>query len=257
MEKKFNKTKTIKKYFGDVIREEGFEYSGADALTWNFFREREGIRQEVILMQHRFFSNQIKLIFYTGVIGWGDVELRDFLEEYRDKEFWEYGSEQELAGILQEFTEIVMKHGLDMLERMLTPKDPIYVTPEMEQCLYESYESLAPRVCLKYGFHQTGAEGIRDILQRIYQNKDKEFEEVKEFLIEMAVLFTNIFKDELGGRLVRGHNVCHLSDIGPTKGSVWPLGEVFGAWMDYRNGESYENEESLMLILYRQMKAAY
>lgn len=205
--KKIKKTKTIKQYFGDVIKEEGFEYSGADALTWNFFREREGIRQEIILMQHRFFPNQIKLIFYTGVIGWGDVEPRDFLEEYRSKEFWEYESEQELAGILQEFTEIVRKYGLDMLERMLTPKDPIYVTPEMHQCLYESYESLVPSVCLKYDFHQTGVEGIKDIMQRIYQTKDKEFEEVKEFLIEMAVLFTKIFQDELGGWLEHANKI--------------------------------------------------
>ena len=257
MEKKFKKTKVIKQYFGDVIKEEGFTYAGADALGWGFFRERKGIRQEVILMQHRFFPNQIKLIFSTGVIGWGDVEPRDFLEEYKHKEYWEYGSEEELAGILQEFAGIVRDHGLDMLERMLTPKDPMYVTPEMNQCLYESYESLIPKVCQKYGFDKTGKEGIKVILERLYENRDKEFEEAKGFLIEMAALYTKVLKDELGGRLVLDRNICDLRDIGPTKGSSWTLGEVFAEWMDYRNGKSHENEEGLMLAVYRQMKAAY
>ena len=45
MAKKFNKTKLIKKYFGDVIKEYGFEYGGADAWTWNFFRLKENVKQ--------------------------------------------------------------------------------------------------------------------------------------------------------------------------------------------------------------------
>ena len=257
MEKKFKKTKVVKQYFGDMIEEEGFTYAGADALGWGFFREREGIRQEVILMQHRFFPNQIKLIFYTGVIGWGDVEPRDFLEEYKHKEYWEYGSEEELAGILQEFAGIVRDHGLDMLERMLTPKDPMYVTPEMNQCLYESYESLIPQVCLKHGFDQTGEEGIKVILERLYENKDREFEEVKGFLIEMAALYTKVLKDELGGRLLLERNICTLDDIGPTKGSEWPLGAVFTEWKVFHDGGGRANEMNLMLVVYRQMKAAY
>lgn len=66
---KLNKTKIIKKYFGEVIKEEGFEYSHADAWTWNFFRKKANVKQEIILMRNRVFSNQIKLIFATGVYG--------------------------------------------------------------------------------------------------------------------------------------------------------------------------------------------
>lgn len=257
MIKKFNKTKMIKKYFGDVIKEEGFEYSGADAWTWNFFRKKENVKQEIIIMRHRFFSNQIKLIFFTGVYGWGDQEPRDFVEQYKHKEFWEYNSEEEFITILQEFAEIVKKHGLDMLERMSTPKDSIYPTLEMNQCLFESYESLVAKVCLKYNFHKTGEEGLKDISMRLYQNKDKEFEEVKEFLIEMAVLYIKIIKDDLGGSLMFKNDMCMLGNIGVNKLLALPLADVLSIWKYFHNGGSNVNEDNVMLIGYRQWRAVY
>lgn len=148
------------------------------------------------------------------------------------------------------------KNDLDMSERMRSPKEPIYPTPEMEQCLYESFEALA-RVCLKYDFDKTGLEGIKDIEKRLYENKGKEFEEVKEFLIEMSVLYIKILKDELGGNLVFVNNSCILDNIEGKIRKVFPLVPVFAEWMDYRNGESYENEISPMQSIYRQMKEVY
>ena len=40
-------------------------------------------------MRHRFFADQIKLIFFTGVYCWGDQEPRHFIEKYKDKEFFD------------------------------------------------------------------------------------------------------------------------------------------------------------------------
>lgn len=257
MEKKLNKTKIIKKYFGEVIKKEGFEYSHADAWTWNFFRTKENIKQEIILMRNRFFSNQIKLIFATGVYGWGDQEPRFFVEQYRNKEFWEYDSEEELIAVLQEFTEIVKKYGLDMLERMCTPKDPIYPSLEMNQCLFESYESTVADVCLKYNFHKTGEDGINDVCRLIYQNKDKEYEEVKDFLIEMAMLYTKIIREDLGGSLAFEGDKCILRNIGVNKHLGLPLADVLCMWKQFRNGESNDNKNNVILSIYQQMKKVY
>ena len=80
-------------------------------------------------MRHRFFANQIKLIFYTEVYRWGDQEAHDFIEKYKDKEFWIYETE-EYIDILQEFAGIVRDYGLKRLDEMLVPNDPIYATPE-------------------------------------------------------------------------------------------------------------------------------
>lgn len=205
-------------------------------------------------MRNRFFSNQIKLIFCTGVHGWGDQEPRVFVEQYRNKEFWEYDSEEELIAVLQEFTEIVKKYGLDMLERMCTPKGPIYPMLEMNQCLFESYESSVAEVCLKYNFHKTGEDGINDICMLIYQNKDKEFEEVKDFLIEMAVLYIKIVKDDLSGSLMFESDKCILSS-GVNKLDRLPLADVLCMWEIYR-GESNDNR-NVMLLAFRQLKVVY
>lgn len=152
-------------------------------------------------MRHRFFANQIKLIFYTEVYRWGDQEAHDFIEKYKDKEFWIYETEEEFIGILQEFAGIVRDYGLERLDEMLVPSNPIYPTPEMHQYLYENYEPLIAEAGAKYDFEKTGEEGIRNVSRLLYQNKDREFEEVKEFLIAMAAIYLEIFKNDMGERL--------------------------------------------------------
>lgn len=215
MAKRFNKTKLIKKYFGDIIKEYGFEYGGADAWTWNFFRQKENVKQEIIIMRHRFFADQIKLIFFTGVYRWGDQEPHDFIEKYKDKEFWIYETEEEYISILQEFAGIVRDYGLERLEEMLVPSDPIFATPEMHQYLYENYESLIAEADTKYDFGKTGEEGIRNVSSLLYQNKDREFEEAKEFLIDMAAIYLEIFKNDMGERLC-----CQTAHYGRRKPHV-------------------------------------
>ena len=256
MAKKFNKTKLIKKYFGDVIKEYGFEYSGADAWTWNFFRQKEDVKQEIIIMRHRFFADQIKLMFYTGVYRWGDQEPRHFIEKYKDKEFWIYETEEEYISILQEFAGIVRDYGLERLDEMLVPSDPIYPTPEMHQYLYENYESLIAEANIKYDFEKTGEEGARNVSRLLYQNKDREFEEVKEFLIAMAALYIEIIMNDIGGKVVFENKKCILKEIGRHKHQTLPLADVVSIWKYCHKGGQF-NIDNGLIIEYRQMKRVY
>ena len=259
MAKRFNKTKLIKKYFGDVIKEYGFEYSGADAWTWNFFRQKENVKQEIIIMRHRFFADQIKLIFFTGVYRWGDQEPHDFIEKYKDKEFWIYETEEEYIGILQEFAGIVRDYGLERLEEMLVPSDPIFATPEMHQYLYENYEPLIAEADTKYDFEKTGEEGIEKILKLIYQRKNEDFNEVKPFLIEMSALYVKIIINDIGGKLIMEGNKCFLKDIGKNKRFILPMLYSVETWKMYHKTKNTNSKisESILLIKYRQMKEEY
>ena len=253
MAKRFNKTKLIKKYFGDIIKEYGFEYGGADAWTWNFFRQKENVKQEIIIMRHRFFADQIKLIFFTGVYCWGDQEPHDFIEKYKDKEFWIYETEEEYIGILQEFAGIVRDYGLERLEEMLVPSDPIFATPEMHQYLYENYESLIAEADTKYDFGKTGEEGIRNVSSLLYQNKDREFEEAKEFLIDMAAIYLEIFKNDMGGKIVFENEICILEETGiHHRNAVYPLMGIVSKWKGYR--ENLVDGEDFLVITYQQLK---
>lgn len=84
----------------------------------------------------------------------------------------------------------------------------------------------------------------------IYQNKDKEYEVVKDFLIEMAMLYTKIIKDDLGGSLIFEGDKCILRNIGVNKRLRLPLAEVLCMWKIYHNEESNDNKNNVMLSIY-------
>jgi len=259
MAKKIMKTKLIKKYFGDVIREYGFEYICADSLAWKFTRQKEKISQEIYIVQDRFFPNKVGMFFFTGVYGWGTQQPCDFVEKYRHKEYWKYETEEEYIANLQEFAEIVKKYGLDMLEKMCTPKDSIYPTSEMEQYLYESYELLIEEAHKKYDFEKSGEEGIENILKLMYERKNKSFDEVKEFLVEMAALYAEIIINDISGKLIMEKDKCCLGDIGKNKRFIWLLLYSVEEWKEYHNSLIDESKfsESVLLINYRELKKVY
>lgn len=253
---KFSKTKLIKKYFGDAIREYGFEYAGASAWTWDFHRQKGTARQEIIIMRHRYFPDQVKLLFHANGYGWSDQEPRDFAEPYKYKEFWKFESEEEYIAILQEFAEIVKKYGLDMLERMSEPKDPIYPTPEMNRYLYDNYALLVEDMCEKYQFNRTGPEGIEEIRKMLYQNKDMEFEDVKKLLVEIAMLYIKVLKNDIGGSLSLKNESCILDNNGRNYLGSTPLREILTEWKEFHNGKGIE-EVNLIKTLYKQLQVTY
>lgn len=252
MAKKIMKSKLIKRYFGDVIKEDGFEYAGADSMAWKFTKQKGKVRQEIYIVQDRFLPNKIGMFLFTGVYGWGTQQPCDFVEKYKNKEYWDYETEEEFVVILQEFAAIVKEYGLEMLNQMCTPKDPIYPTPEMNRYLYESYESLIERIYMKYDFEKTGEAGIKNISMLLYQNKDVEFNEVKDFLIDMAVLYIKIMKDDIGGSLILENDMCILGKIGKNKREILPLADVISIWKYFHNGGQFKEDNGL-LIGYRQM----
>lgn len=254
--KKINKAKLIKNYFGDVIKEYGFEYAGATSGIWSFVRTKDDIEQEVFLQQHRFFSNQVKMVFHTKAYGWRDQEPMDYMEKYKNQEFWEYNSEEEYIEVLKEFVEILKTQGLDVLEKMFIPLDPIYPTPEMEKKLYESYQLLIEEAHTKYQFERSGEEAIEKVCELIYQKKDKEYEEVKDFLVEMAAIFVEVFVNDMGGRLDFLKNKCVLEETGINKKkTLIPLMYIVSTWK-MRKG-NMGGVINLLLLEYRQFKEKY
>lgn len=257
MAKRINKAKRIKQYFGDIIKEYGFEYAGANAGIWLFVRKKNKVMQEVFLQQHRFFPNQVKMVFHTYAFGWRDQEPRNYMEEYKDQEFWEYDTEEEYIEILKEFAGILKSHGLEMLEKMLIPADPIYPTEEMERKLYESYSVLIEEAHIKYPFERTGEEAVRKVSELIYQSKDKDYEDVKDFLIEMAAIYMEIWINDMGGKVVLEQvaemDKCLLKETGIRKTAfVWILLSIVGRWKDCRR--NIDDENDWLISKYRDLK---
>lgn len=257
MAKRINKAKRIKQYFGDIIKEYGFEYAGANAGIWLFVRKKNKVMQEVFLQQHRFFPNQVKMVFHTYAFGWRDQEPRNYMEEYKDQEFWKYDTEEEYIEILKEFANILKSHGLEMLEKMLIPADPIYPTEEMERKLYESYSLLIEDARIKYPFERTGEEAVRKVSELIYQSKDKDYEDVKDFLVEMAAIYMEIWINDMGGKVVleqvAGMDKCLLKETGIRKTAfVWILLSIVTRWKECRR--NIDDESDWLISKYRDLK---
>jgi hypothetical protein len=247
-----NKSKLIKRYVGDVIIKEDFSYDGFVAGTWNFSRNKGNVKQEIIIMQHRFFSNQVKLIFNTGIYGWGDQELRHFIPQYKSIEFWKYESEEEYVEILKLFSTLILQYGLDILEKMSTPKDAIYPTPEMNEYLYQYYMTRQKNKYQEYCFRESKVE-IEEISKILSDNKNKDFNEIQELLIEMAVRYINVIQNELGGELVLKDNKCVMQKIGHWKTAFLPLGLIIAYWKRCRE----EINDDILLVKYQQLADKY
>lgn len=210
---------------------------------------------EDILLQElntAMVQSQVKLLINTDAPGWGDQEPRNFAEPYKYKEFWKFESREEYIAVLQEFVEIVRKYGLDMLEKMSSPKDPVYATPEMNRYLYESYDSLLDRVHEKYHFDKTGEEGIEEIIRLLYENRSMNFEQAKEFLVEMAVLYIKTVMDCIGGDLKLEGSRCSLGNAGRSNLRISPLANDLVIWREFHQGRSVD-EDNLLIICYKQL----
>lgn len=238
MIKRINKAKLIKQYIGSVIKEYGFEYVGSQAgIVWLFERQKNGVKQEVYLQEIRFV-HMVTMRFHSYTHGWSrPIQPGDYMEKYKDREFWEYQTEEEYVKILEEFADILKSHGLEMLERMLLPADPVYPTEEMERKLSETYPALIEEARSRYPFERTGEEAVRKVSELIYRNKDKDYEEVKDFLVEMAAVYMEIFMNAAGGETKKKEFSSRDA-----------LRPIVARWK--ANHDNIPTEENLLLLIY-------
>lgn len=249
-----NKSKLIKKYVGDEIKREGFAYVGFSGGTWNFSRREGNIKQEIIIIQHRFFSNQVKLVFNTGVYGWGDQELRNFIPQYKNHEFWNYESEEDYIEILRLFSKIIFEYGLDILEKMSKPRNSIYPTPELNKYLYEYYMNNCENIDRLFYDRDCKIE-IEEISRILFEYKNEDFINLQELLIKLAARYTRAIQNVLGGELILEDNKCILKKIGNKQGLILPLSLIITRWKQYH--EKIDVDYDILLAQYQQLLQYY
>ena len=201
---RFGKVKLVKQYFGEAVKKEGFSYEGEKAGEYIFSREKDGILQQIKISKDSRLEQRLELLFATGRTGWSIRGLGDFIKEYKKKRYWYYETAEEFTELMQEFAELVHQYGLAILEQMSVPKPKskeivmIKATPEMGERLYECYDRILAEADKKYEVTLKGIEGIQSIEGLIYEKKDKNFEEVKDFLVEMAAMYIAVYGYEPG-----------------------------------------------------------
>ena len=237
----FKKTQLIREYLGKPLKQYGFSYVGCDYFTlWVFRRQVGDITQEIVIQQTSPVEQEIKLGLHTGVYGWENQEIRDLLEEYKEKKVWEYETQEEYIQILKLFSDIIINHGLARLEEMMKPKTEDYPSPELNKRLYEQYEILLQQYNDKY--HILEGENIEKQLKTISgilkEHSNDTFEQCKELLLGMASIYATLIQTNKGGIAHFNGKSFEISGIGKRKkGTEYPLWTVFHGWNLYRDNK--------------------
>lgn len=231
-----NKGKLIKKYIGNTVINKGFEYQGYSVGQWIFTKKKDRIEEKIIIEQDRWNKNKIKLVLFTGISGWGYQEIRDFIEGYKQKEYWTFKTEEEYIQILEFFSDILRTRGLIHLEKMCSHKPGEFPIEEMSRKLYYNYNKLLEESKKKWG--QLETKKIKEIL---YTNREKSLEKVEELMLELSVQYTEIILREQGGELIMVGHQFALGKIGKENRILYPLLIITTSWKQYHENIPIEH----------------
>lgn len=146
-----NMKKIIQEELGQELENIGFHYVPGERLFWPYEREKDGIRQEIMIARDRYEKRYIRVIFETNAYGQSPKEFCDFVPEEGAKhwEFWGFENEEELREILREFKRLIFTYGLDFLEMISKPATDAVPTREKQRYLYQHHQELCDETVSK------------------------------------------------------------------------------------------------------------
>lgn len=206
------KYQIIKRTIGDAISEHGFKYMGADANSWTFLGESEGIKQYIRIEQDRWSHDQAQLVLVTDAYGIVPKTI----------DSGSFDNENEFIQLMEKFKETLLNGGFKVLEELSIPITTIYPTIDLYKELYQSHMELAKACKEKYQINDEESERILSNLVEILDTiETKDFERrKKDFLIIAAYIGDCIIIKEFGGYWEwTDCNTCVISDVKGKYGS--------------------------------------
>lgn len=232
-----NMKKIIQEELGQELENIGFHYVPGERLFWPYEREKDGIRQEIMIARDRYEKRYIRVIFETNAYGQRPKEFRHFVPEEGAKhwEFWGFENEEELREILREFKRLIFTYGLDFLEMISKPATDAVPTREKQRYLYQHHQELCEKYQKELGTEGKSAEEVIDILNhKIEEMLDKPYAEVEDVLMGFAALYGHTICWGDNGEWVwdEEKGVCQIKKILGTTTNQYILDQVIGEW-DY------------------------
>ncbi|MCM1267224.1 MAG: hypothetical protein NC302_04900 [Bacteroidales bacterium] len=232
-----NMKKIIHEELGQELENIGFHYVSGERLFWPYEREKDGIKQEIMVVRDRYEKGYIRVIFATNAYGQREKEFCDFVPEEGAKhwDFWGFDNEEEFRDVLKEFKRLIFTYGLDFLETISKPATDAVPTREMQKYLYEHHQELFEKYQEELGTERKSAEEVIEIITgKIEEMLDKPYTEVKDALIGFAALYGHticwgdrgdwVWDDERG--------ICEIQKILGTRVNEYILNQVIADW-DY------------------------
>lgn len=227
----------IKKVIGINLKPYGFNYYGKEPNSWIFSRKRNGVEQFVCIYDDYYYA---RVELYTSQDIGTRSEINNFYpkwEEECEKYFWEYTDEQSFIKVLEEFVPIIINYGLKELDCMSIPTREQLVRPteEMQKKLFLNHKEYTNSFISKYNVQIENINkvivNITEIMQQ-YQNKN--YEEVKEVLLEMAAYYGSAICSQFSGRWEWEGGICSVEFISyDVKIECLPLQQIVFNWRDF------------------------
>ena len=228
-----NMKKIIHEELGQELENIGFHYVSGERLFWPYEREKDGIKQEIMVARDRYEKGYIKIIFHTNAYMQKPREFSDFVPEEGAKhwDFWGFDNEEELRDVLKEFKRLIFTYGLDFLETISKPETDAVPTREKQRYLYEHHQELHEQYQKEMKTAGKSAEEVIEVIyQKMEETLDKPYAEVEDLLMGFAALY--------------GHTIC-WGDRGDwvwnEERGICQIDKVLGTWVE---------EDILNLVVY-------
>ena len=255
-----NVKKVIHEELGKDLEEIGFVYVQEGRGVWQYRREKNNVRQEIVIISDRYEKRYLKVILHTNAYGQTDREFCDFVpEDGAEKwEFWSYENEEELKEIIQKFKRLIYAYGLEVLEEISKPSTDAIPTEELHRNLYENHQRLYEEYREKlHTKDKTPEEVIEIIYGKMDEILDIPFDEAKEFLCGLAALYghTICWGDKGNWLWIKKEKKCWLRNILDTIEEVDPLMYCISEWDYMRKHE--EKRSDKLNKMYREILIFY
>ena len=197
-----NKTQIIKNTVGEKLKDYGFRYLKTDGPCRIFVREAHGykryydpgtdiVKQYINIQEHRF-GKMLTVRFSTDVYGYeimihGIEELR----KYGRGGWVEYTDEDSYREKLNLFVEIIIRYGLDLLEKM-SHEEEIIPTKVMADKLFSQHTALCCAFIDKFNIKGSARrtedieEWFQIIKELLIDIREWSYEDAKDMLVMLA-----------------------------------------------------------------------
>ncbi|MEY8265213.1 hypothetical protein AALA79_02355 [Lachnospiraceae bacterium 64-25] len=254
--------KIIQEELGKTLEEHGFKFTKAEPCFWPYEREKDGIRQEIVVARDRYEKGYIKMIFSTSAYGQRPKEFRDFVPEEGAKkwDYWGYESEVELRKVLREFKRLMLAYGFSFIEKMSEPSTDAIPTEEANRYLLEHHQELYIKYQKKLQVEEKEAGEVIDIIyEKLKEILNQSFSQVENLLIGLSALYghTIIWGNKGEWNWDEKESACCIDKILGTREDIQPLNFVITVWDYMRKRKRKEIEDNVLGRRYERILIYY
>ena len=141
----------------------------------------------------------------------------------------DYHNKEEQIEVLNKLANIVICYGLDKFNT-IKPIKTYEITLEMKQKLFEEKQFMVEKFLEENQFTDLDDERVLQVLQeKLKKLKEKEYEEVKDNLVEIAAVYGELIVQSVGGKWEHNNGITGIEPI-PVYVRVIPISDILRAW---------------------------